>query len=78
MRGTFRDDPSLSGNQEHPMLTTVDRVIARLSAEHPMSDAQSAAVHDDATEFAAKLLENYKGQLSRRSWTDQPSRSNAS
>lgn len=60
------------------MLTTVDRVIAGQSPEHPMSDAQSAAVRDDATQFAAKLLESYKGQLFRRLCADEPSRSNAS
>lgn len=59
------------------MLTTVDRVIAKLSRKLPTSDAQSADVRDDAVQFAAKLLENYKGQLSRRSQDHSP-RSNAS
>ena len=54
------------------MQATVDRVLrtfrARLpvSLHDPMSDAQPRAVRDEATDFAAQLLENYKGQIARR------------
>jgi hypothetical protein len=49
------------------MLTTVDRVIARLSLKTPISDRQTDAARHDAAQFAAQLLENYKGQLAQRS-----------
>lgn len=48
------------------MLTTVDRVIARLSLKHPVSGNHTAAARDDAAQFASQLLENYKGQLAQR------------
>ena len=54
------------------MQAAVDRVIrtfrARLPASFhdPMSDEQTQAVRDEATDFAAQLLENYRGQLARR------------
>ena len=54
------------------MQAAVDRVLrtfrARLpiSLRDPMSDAQPRAVRDEATDFAAQLLENYRGQLARR------------
>jgi len=49
------------------MLTTVDRVIARLTFKHPVADLQGGAACDDAAQFAARLLENYKAQLAERS-----------
>ncbi|HEY8332478.1 MAG TPA: hypothetical protein VIQ05_01685 [Tardiphaga sp.] len=54
------------------MLTTVDRVIARLTWKHPMADRQVRAVRDDATQFAAQLLENYKSHLVQRSLCPEP------
>ena len=48
------------------MHTNIDHVRARQTLKQPMSDAQSAAVRDDATRFATRLLENYKDQLSSR------------
>jgi hypothetical protein len=54
------------------MLTTVDRVIARLTLKHPMSDRQADAVRDDAAQFASQLLENYKGLLVQRSISAEP------
>jgi hypothetical protein len=54
------------------MQAVVDRVIRSFMSKHPislrdpMSDGQSKAVRDDATEFARQLLENYKGQLAQR------------
>ena len=61
------------------MQAAVDRVIRSffsknpvslrlpISLQPPVSDARSAAVRDETSAFAAQLLENYKGQLSRRS-----------
>ncbi len=61
------------------MQATVDRVIRSFLSKHPvslrrslwlqapMSDVRSGAVHDETSAFAAQLLENYKGQISRRS-----------
>jgi hypothetical protein len=49
------------------MLTTVDRVIARLNLKHPASNRQTVAARDDAAQFATQLLDNYKGQLAQRS-----------
>lgn len=34
--------------------------------KHPMSDEQSDCVRDEASKFAARLLENYAEQLARR------------
>lgn len=55
------------------MQAAIDRVIRSFSFKHPvslaepMSDGPSIRTDDEATEFAARLLENYKGQLARRS-----------
>jgi hypothetical protein len=54
------------------MLTTVDRVIARLSLKHSISDRQMGAARNDAAQFALQLLENYKGQLVQRSLCPEP------
>ena len=43
---------------------TRDEVV---SLGEPMSDSPSIQGSDEATEFATRLLENYKGQLARRS-----------
>jgi hypothetical protein len=60
------------------MLTTADRVIAKLTLQHPTADAPSVAASDDAAQFAAQLLENYRCQLSRRLVADPSPQSNAS
>jgi hypothetical protein len=57
------------------MQAAIDRVIRTLTFKHPvslsepMSDGQSRPVNDEATVFAAQLLDNYKHQLARRSPT---------
>ena len=54
------------------MQAAVDRVIRSFTSKHPvslrnpMSDAESKAERDEATEFATQLLDNYKGQLAQR------------
>ncbi|KZD21396.1 hypothetical protein [Tardiphaga robiniae] len=55
------------------MQAAIDRVIRSFTFRHPvslsepMSDGPSIQASDEATEFATRLLENYKGQLARRS-----------
>ncbi|MGM4987915.1 hypothetical protein [Tardiphaga sp. 841_E9_N1_2] len=55
------------------MQAAIDRVIRSFSFKHPpslaepMSDSRSIQASDEATELATRLLENYKGQLARRS-----------
>ncbi|MES2027962.1 MAG: hypothetical protein V4477_02160 [Pseudomonadota bacterium] len=55
------------------MQAAIDRVIRSftfrnpVSLGEPMSDSPSIQGSDEATEFATRLLENYKGQLARRS-----------
>jgi hypothetical protein len=56
------------------MQAAIDRVIRSFSFRHPASlaepmseDGPSIRTDDEATEFATRLLENYKGQLARRS-----------
>jgi hypothetical protein len=77
-KGTLPAGREFEWQLERPMLTTVDRVIAKLSQKLPASAAQAADVRDDAMQFAAQLLETYKGQLSRRNDQDQSRRSNVS
>ena len=53
------------------MQAAVERVIRSFGLKQPMSDDSGAAMHDGAaqdhaTQLAAQLLENYKGQLARR------------
>lgn len=55
------------------MQAAIDRVIRSFSFKHPvsltepMTDGPSIKAADEATEFATRLLGNYKGQLARRS-----------
>ncbi|SFL57238.1 hypothetical protein SAMN03159423_2564 [Bradyrhizobium sp. NFR13] len=54
------------------MQAAIDRVIRSFSFKHPVSlepmiDSPSIKASDEATEFATRLLENYRGQLARRS-----------
>jgi hypothetical protein len=57
------------------MQAAIDRVLRTFAPKHPvplherMSDERSGAVRDQATAFAAQLLDNYKDQLARRSLT---------
>ena len=48
------------------MLTTVDRVLCRLSLKSPVPDGQTGAARDEATSIALHLLQTYQDQLSRR------------
>lgn len=56
------------------MQSVLDRVVSTLTLRHPMSESQSQAVRDDAVQFAAQLLENYKTQLSQRPNPEQVAR----
>ena len=47
------------------MLTTVDRVLCRLSLKSP-PDGQNGPARDEATRIALHLLQSYQDQLSRR------------
>lgn len=49
------------------MQVVIDQVIAKFSLKQPMSDDPSKAVGDEAAEFAARLLANYKNHLTERS-----------
>ena len=55
------------------MQAAIDRVIRSFTFKHPvsfaapMSDEPSIKTDDEASEFATRLLDNYKGQLARRS-----------
>jgi hypothetical protein len=55
------------------MQAAIDRVVRSFTFRHPVSlteavsDDPSIKTSDEATEFATRLLENYKGQLARRS-----------
>jgi hypothetical protein len=48
------------------MQAIVDRVIRAFAFKHPVSDAEAKLVRQEATDFAAELLENYKSQLALR------------
>lgn len=49
------------------MQAIVDKVIRAFAFKHPASDAEGNPARQEATDFAAELLENYKSQLARRS-----------
>jgi hypothetical protein len=48
------------------MQAIVDRVMRAFTPEHPTSNDEALGGHQEATEFAAELLDNYKAQLIRR------------
>lgn len=48
------------------MQTVVDRVMRAFAIKHPLTEAESRAIRQEVTEFAAELLEKYKTQLAQR------------
>jgi hypothetical protein len=48
------------------MQAIVDKVMRVLTFKHPVSDDEAKRVRQEATDFAAELLENYKNQLAQR------------
>jgi hypothetical protein len=48
------------------MQSIVDKVMRVFTFKHPVSDDEAKLVHQEVTDFAAELLENYKSQLARR------------
>jgi hypothetical protein len=48
------------------MQAAVDRVMRAFTLKHPISEQEAEAIRQEATEFAADLLEKYKTQLARR------------
>jgi hypothetical protein len=63
--GTLLLQESFNRNQELAMQAIVEKVIRAFSVKHPVSDDETKPAQQ-ATELAAKLLENYKKQLARR------------
>ena len=55
------------------MQAAIDRAIRSFTFKHPVSlaepmpDGPSIRTDEEATELATRLLDNYKGQLARRS-----------
>jgi hypothetical protein len=47
------------------MRAIVDKVMHAISLKQSVSDDEAERVHQEATELAAKLLENLKAQLAR-------------
>jgi hypothetical protein len=48
------------------MQAIVDKVMRVFAFKHPVSDDEAEPVRQEATDFAAELLENYKSQLAQR------------
>jgi hypothetical protein len=48
------------------MQAIVDKVMRAFSIKHPISDEEAKRAHQEATELAVELLDNYKGQLALR------------
>ena len=48
------------------MQAIVDKVIRVFTLKHPVFDDEAKRVRQEATDFAAELLENYKSQLAQR------------
>jgi hypothetical protein len=66
MVGTFPSKEGSNLDQELSMLAIVDKVKRAFTAKHPVSDDEAKTAHQEVTDFAAKLLENYKTQLAQR------------
>jgi hypothetical protein len=66
MVGTFRWKESFNRDQELAMQAIVDKVMRAFSFKNPVSDDEAKRVHQEVTELAVELLENYKSQLARR------------
>jgi hypothetical protein len=48
------------------MQAIVDKVMRVFTFKHPVSNGDAELMRQEATDFAADLLENYKSQLARR------------
>jgi len=63
-------EPSTQGrvyqHREVFMQAIVDKVMRAFTFKHPDSDGDAGRTREEATEFAAELLENYKAQLGSR------------
>jgi hypothetical protein len=66
MLGTFPSKEGFNRDREFSMQTIVDKVIRAFAFKHPVSDAEGKLGRQEATDFAAQLLETYKSQLARR------------
>jgi peptide deformylase len=66
MLGTFRAKQSSTRNGELSMQAIVEKVMRALAFKYPVPDDEAKRARQEATEFAAELLKNYKSQLARR------------
>jgi hypothetical protein len=48
------------------MQAIVDKVMRVFTFKNPVSENEAKLVRQEATDFAAELLENYRSQLARR------------
>jgi hypothetical protein len=48
------------------MQAIVDKVMRVFTSKHPVSEDGTKLARQEATDFAAELLENYKSQLDQR------------
>jgi hypothetical protein len=62
----FPSEGGLQPGSEFSMQAIVDKVIRAFAFKHPGSEAEGKLARQEATDFAAELLENYKNQLARR------------
>jgi hypothetical protein len=67
MTGTFPLPGGFQRNQECAMQAIVDKVMRAFTFKPPASDDAAGFGRQEATEFATKLLENYRQQLALRS-----------
>jgi hypothetical protein len=66
MVGTFPSQEGFNRDREFSMQAIVDKVIRAFAFKHPVSDTETKLGRQEAADFAAELLENYKSQLARR------------
>jgi hypothetical protein len=67
MVGTFPSEEGFNQDQEFThMQAIVDKVMRAFTFKHPVSDDEAKLVRQEAADFAAELLENYKSRLARR------------
>jgi hypothetical protein len=64
--GTFRPKEGFSQDRELAMHAIVDKVLRAFAAKSPVADHEAKLAHQEAAEFAAELLDNYKHHLARR------------
>jgi hypothetical protein len=66
--GTFSSKERFMPGQEFHMQAIVEKVMRVFAFKHPVSEDDAERVREEAAEFAAELLENYKSELARRSF----------